>query len=65
MPRRLASFARERYDDVSATVGRLSDRHRPPDDYHAVYPLAAAARERFDALAAAAREGADAATVGA
>jgi predicted DCC family thiol-disulfide oxidoreductase YuxK len=50
----LGSLVRERYDGLADAVGRLSGRERDPDDYHAIYPLSAPARERFDDLAAAA-----------
>ena len=53
-PAVLGSLVRERYEELAGAVGRLSGRERDPDGYHAIYPLSAAARGRFDELAAAA-----------
>jgi predicted DCC family thiol-disulfide oxidoreductase YuxK len=49
-PNVVGSLVRENYDRIAAAVGAASGRDRDPDDYHAIYPLDAAARERFGAL---------------
>jgi predicted DCC family thiol-disulfide oxidoreductase YuxK len=49
-PKLVGSLVRENYDRVAAAVGLASGRERDPEDYHAIYPLDAAAAERFDAL---------------
>jgi predicted DCC family thiol-disulfide oxidoreductase YuxK len=54
-PKAVGSLVRENYDRIAAAVGAASGRTRDPDDYHAIYPMADAARERFPALREAAR----------
>jgi len=49
-PKLVGSLVRENYDRIAAAVGAASGRDRDPDGYHAIYPLGAAARERFGAL---------------
>jgi predicted DCC family thiol-disulfide oxidoreductase YuxK len=49
-PKLVGSLVRDNYDRIAAAVGAASGRERDPDDYHAIYPLADAARERFGAL---------------
>jgi hypothetical protein len=49
-PKVVGSLVRENYDQIAAAVGMASGRARDPEDYHAIYPLDNAARERFQAL---------------
>lgn len=49
-PKLVGSLVRENYDTIASAVGLASGRERDPADYHAIYPLDAAAGERFDAL---------------
>lgn len=42
----------ENYETVADAIRTVSGLDRDPDPYHGTYPLADAARERFDALAA-------------
>lgn len=48
----VGGLVRENYDRIAGVVGTISGRGRDPDDYHAIYPLRDAARDRFDALVA-------------
>lgn len=51
----VGSLVRENYDRIASAVGAASGRERDPDDYHAIYPMADAARDRFAGLRDAAR----------
>ncbi|MEF8819992.1 MAG: DCC1-like thiol-disulfide oxidoreductase family protein [Haloferacaceae archaeon] len=53
-PTLVGSLVRENYETIASVVGLASGRERDPADYHAIYPLDDAARERFGALRGAA-----------
>lgn len=46
----VGSLVRENYEAIASVVGLASGRERDPADYHAIYPLDDAARERVGAL---------------
>lgn len=55
----VGSLVRNNYDRLAGAVGRLSARDRDPADYHGVYELSEAARNRVPALRAAATDAPD------
>ena len=55
MPVLFQDIVDENYERLSDAIRSVAGLEREPDPYHGVFPLADAARERFDTLADAAR----------